>query len=335
MGSDLCICQYVFRNEQTESNILSKNNHEKEPKDITEKPYLNQYKKNMEQDTLAEEKDNIFHFGDVNSNRNVDFYEKPSNLRKKDDVNQRKENKVFFIIDKNKNDDNSKNTNTQNNNVNNNNQNNNVNKNQNNNVNKNQNNNNNEVINNTSVDKKKSYKKIFTFKELNLKNTTNNEIQNCENDLTKQNEINNNSNKKNNNNDEENIRKLLSNEVGINDNNKINEGENERESEKGKEKLKHNIQQKNLKNNTKQKENNFINENKNNDSVNQNNQKSSKKEEKIYDSFNNSKTNIKNNYIIFDNEDNEQENIDNDNLNYNEYIFLFIIFIIEDNIMNI
>lgn len=79
MGSDFCACQGILNNEN-ESNLLS--NSKRYSKDISEKRY-NNYKKTMDKETLAEEKDNNkMHFGDANSNKN-DYIEKPSYLRDK------------------------------------------------------------------------------------------------------------------------------------------------------------------------------------------------------------------------------------------------------------
>jgi hypothetical protein len=202
MGSDICICHYVFGNE-TESNIMSKNNEKdfKNSKDITEKPFFNKRQKNVEQDTLAEEKDNNnFHFGDVNSSRNIDYFEKPSSFRNKDDNNQSKGSKSFFNFEYNKNIDDSKKNN--NNNI----------HNINNGINSQNQNNNNFINNNNSAHCNKAYKKLFTFKETNLKSTPRNirknDFQNSKNDSSKENEINYNNKNKNKDNEKNNDLKI-------------------------------------------------------------------------------------------------------------------------------
>ena len=151
MGSDFCICHHAF-NKESESNLLS--NSQATSKDILEKHYLTKLKNN-DQDTVAEDKDNKNHFGDNNSNNNFQIFKKPSNLRDKNNQNKIKENKVFFSITQNQN------VNTP------------IKSNQNINGENNKNNTNSSNKNNNYI-----YKKQFTFKEMNLKNSPENLRQN-------------------------------------------------------------------------------------------------------------------------------------------------------------
>ena len=199
MGSDFCICHHAFSKE-SESNLLS--NSQRTSKDILEKHYLTKLKNN-DQDTVAEDKENKNHFGDNNSNNNYQIFKKPSNLRDKDKINQNKikENKVFFSFNQNQNMSSSRKSNQ--------------------NING-ENNKNNSNSNSTSNNNNYIYKKQFTFKEMNLKNSPENIRQN-ENLKNSVSAFNNDFKK--NINDGNIVKKLFNKEEEINTKNKIKEEE--------------------------------------------------------------------------------------------------------------
>ena len=145
MGSDFCACQSFFNNE-SESNILSQT--KRNSKVEFEKKYVNQSKKTMEKETLAEDKDNKLRFRDLNNNKN-EFFEKPSSSR--DKSNQESNTKGIFNLKKIVNEDNSKLNNE-------------------NNIAERNNNNNNNNTNNIND----AFKKQFTFKEMNFRNSSDN-----------------------------------------------------------------------------------------------------------------------------------------------------------------